>query len=124
MGVSLTDSTGRSLKASAWTWGVVHYVVSYAKPPIFDDDDLCALRPGYIELDEQQIRKLHDFLNDVIRPMIPPDHRMMYGFSVTSEPDDYTFHRDDPAKNYSLHHTMLVHIINLLAAARAPVTIC
>ena len=88
---------------NAWNWGLLHYTVTCAKPPLFDDEALVnGLRYGGAELDEGQVRKLHDYLNEVIRPMIPIGHRMLFDLSTTSEADDGTLYQDDLRKNYSL----------------------
>ncbi len=104
---------------------MLHYAVTCAKPPIFEVEVLCLLRYGgvHLERDEDQVRKLHDFLSEVIRPTIPLGQRMTFDFSITSEPDDSTFYRDDLGKNYSLHHDVLVNIINFLATAHAPILV-
>src|SRR5262249_25119807 len=100
------------------------YAVTCAKPSLFDDQALVdGLRHGGAELDEGQVRKLHDYLNEVIRPMIPVGHRMMFDFSTTSEPDDGTLYQDDLTKNYSLQQNVLVSVINFLAIAHTPVRV-
>jgi hypothetical protein len=127
MSIRLTDSKGQSLKVNAWNWGVLHYAVECAKLPLFDDEGVLGplLYGGTnLELDEGQVRKLHDFLSEVLLPKIPSGHRMTTDFSITSEPDDGTFNRDDLAKNYSLRHNVLVNIINFLATAHAPIRVC
>jgi hypothetical protein len=124
MSIRLTDGTGQSLKVNAWNWGMLHYAVTCAKPPLFDNEDVVVgLRYGGVELGESQTRKLHDFLNEVIRPMIPNGERMMFDFSITSEPDDGTLYQDDLRKNYSLRHDVLMSVINFLATAQAPVQV-
>jgi hypothetical protein len=124
MSVRLADSAGLSLKVNAWNWGVLHYAITCAQPPLFDDQDLVdGLRQGGAELDESQVRKLHHFLNEVIRPMIPVGHRMMVDFSTTSEPDDGTLYTDDLSRNYSLRQDVLLSVIDFLATAQAPVRV-
>lgn len=124
MTVRLTDGTGRSLKVNAWNWGMLHHAVNCASPALFDNEAVViGLRYGGVELDKGQVDKLHDFLNEVIRPMIPNGQRMQFDFSITSEPDDRTFYTDDLRKNYSLRHDVLVSVIDFLATAQAPVQI-
>jgi hypothetical protein len=79
MSIRLTDRTGRALKVSALELGVLHYAVTCAKPPIFDEDVLRLLRYGGVELElnEDQVRK---FLSEVIRPTIPLGQRMTFDF--------------------------------------------
>jgi hypothetical protein len=122
MSIRLTDNAGQSLKVNAWNWGLLHYTVTCAKPPLFDDEALLnGLRHGGAELDESQVRKLHDYLNEVIRPMIPIGHRMLFDLSTTLEADDGTLYQDDLRKNYSLRQDVLISVINFLDVARAPV---
>jgi hypothetical protein len=124
MSVRLTDSTGQSLKVNAWNWGALHYAMTCAKPPLFEGEAVVeGLRYGGIELDEGQVRKLHDFLSEVLRPMIAIGQRMLFDLSITSEPDDGTFYRDDLRKNYSLRHDVLVSVIDFLATAHAPIRV-
>jgi len=122
MSIRLTDSAGQSLKVNAWNWGLLHYTVTCAKPPLFDDEALLdGLRYGSAELDEGQVRKLHDYLNEIIRPMIPIGHRMLFDLSTTSKLDDGTLYQDDLRKNYSLRQDVLLSVINFLETAQAPV---
>jgi hypothetical protein len=124
MSIRLTDATGQSLKVNAWNWGMLHYAVTCAKPPLFEDEAVVdGLRHGGAELDAGQARKLHDFLSSVIRPMIPIGQRMMFDFSTTTEPDDGTLFSDDLRKNYSLRYDVLVSVIDFLATAQAPVQV-
>jgi hypothetical protein len=124
MSIRLTDRTGQTLKVNALNWGTLHHAVTCAKPPLFDDESVVVgLRYGGAELDDSQIRKLHKFLDKVIRPMIPNGQRMLFDLSITSEPDDRTLYRDDLRKNYSLRHDVLVSIIDFLAVAQAPVQV-
>jgi hypothetical protein len=124
MSIRLTDGAGRSLKVNAWNWGMLHYAVTCAKPPLFEDEGVVdGLRFGGVELDQSQVRKLHDFLRTVVGPMIATGQRLLFDLSVTSEPDDETFHRDDMRKNYSLRHDVLASVIEFLAVAEAPVEV-
>ena len=71
MSIRLTDGRGQSLKVNAWNWGVLQHAVACAKPPLFEDEDFVdRLRFGGVELDEGQVRKLHDFL----KPGYPTYH--------------------------------------------------
>ena len=65
--------------------------------------------------------KFVNFVNEVIRPLIPVGHRMLFDLSTTSEPDDGTFYQDDLRKNYSLRQDVLISVINFLEMAQAPV---
>jgi hypothetical protein len=123
MSVSLQDSQGKILEVNAWNWGMLHFVVTCSTIPLFDNETLENLRYGGIELLDREIRVLHDFLEAVVLPRIESGHRMLSDLSVTNEPDDGTFHRDDLSKNYSLHHDVLVQVIDFLANAKTPISI-
>jgi hypothetical protein len=122
MSIVLEDGAGHSLKVNAWNWGVLHFAVECARPPLFHDEDfMVALRHGGAELDAAQVAALRDFLADVVLPRLAPGERLQHDLSTTSAPDDGTLHRDDLRKNYSLRHDVLVAIIDFLKQASAPV---
>ena len=124
MSFTLTDGAGRSINVNAWNWGVLHYAVACAKPPLFEDEEeLDLLRFGGIELTRAQVDDLALYLSKVILPMLKPGQRMLADFSVTDEPDDGTLYRDDLSKNYSLHYEVLASVVDFLRAAQAPVTV-
>jgi hypothetical protein len=123
MSVLLTDSQGESLKVNAWNWGVLHFTVTCSKVPLFEEETVDALRYGGIDLSENHVKVLHNFLKQVVLPLLKPGERLLDDLSVTSELDDGTFHRDDLSKNYSLHYEVLVQIIEFLADSKAPIKV-
>jgi len=124
MSVILTDSDEKSLQVNAWNWGVLHYALVCCKPKLFEDEQLLEqLRFGGVELGEGEINAMRDYLREVILPRIQPGERMFLDFTVTDKPDDGTFYRDELEKNYSLHHSVLVEVIEFLDHAKVPVRV-
>jgi hypothetical protein len=115
--VHLQAADGRERKVNAWNWGVLHHIVEAMG--LFDDELWAPARGGGAELDAAQCATLVGFLRDELLPRIPPGHRMFFNTTVTDVPDDGTFYRDKDElwKNYSLHHEVLVAIIELLDGA-------
>ena len=124
MSVILEDSQGKSIQVNAWNWGVLHYAVACAKPPVLDDQDfLELLRFGGVSLSEEQADGLLVYLVNVVLPRLKPGQRMLTNFSVTDEPDDGTLHKDNLEKNYSLHYDVLVSVVQFLREAQAPINV-
>ena len=115
-------SASGDLKVSAWTWGPIHDLVAAA-----------GILPAGLwnmtryncsaELDQQQAATLADFLESRVLVRLGDGERLLADGTVTDVPDDGTFHRDDLAKNYSVHREMLVRIIDFLRAANGPVRV-
>jgi hypothetical protein len=124
MSIDLVDSQGRSLTVNAWNWGLLHFTIECARPALFPDADFRdRLRSGGAELSTDQVGLLCQYLDEVVLPRIGPGQRMLHDLSVTNEPDDGTFHRDQLEKYYSLHHDVLVSVIRFLRDAHAPVAV-
>ena len=125
MSIILEDALGKTIKVNAWNWGVLHFAVACAKPPVFEDEDfLGRLRyGGGVTLSKEQADSLFEYLTEVVLPRLKPGQRMLTDFSVTDEPDDGTMHRDDLEKNYSLHHEVLVSVLHFLHEAQAPIEV-
>jgi hypothetical protein len=123
MSVLLTNSQGQSLSVNAWNWDVLHFTVTCAKVPLFDKETIDALRFGGIDVTDRHVRILRDFLQQDVLPRLKPGQRMFTDLSVTDEPDDGTFYRDDLAKNYSLHYEVLVEVIEFLSNSKTPIKV-
>ena len=123
MSVILTDDEEKLLKVNAWNWGVLHHTLVCCRPRLLDEQLLEQLRFGGVELAADEIEAIRSFLREVVLPRIKPGQRMLFDFSVRSEPDDGTFYRDALEKNYSLHHDALVSVIEFLDHASAPVRV-
>jgi hypothetical protein len=67
------------------------------------------------------VAEIAGFLKEVVLPLLKPGERLLHDFTVTSEPDDGTFHRDQPERNYSLHHEVLLAVIAFLEESEPPV---
>jgi hypothetical protein len=94
------------------------------RPRLLGDEQLLEqLRFGGVELSAAEIEVIVGYLREVVLPKIQPGQRMLSDFSVTSAPDDGTFHRDALEKNGSLHHDTLAAVIEFFDQARAPVRV-
>jgi hypothetical protein len=56
---------------------------------------------GGPKITEEESRKLVKFFEEKVLSKVNPGERVLYDFSITDEPDDGTFHRDDTSLNYS-----------------------
>jgi hypothetical protein len=89
---------------------------------LFSDEKLLfMLRHGGAELSHEQVVDLYTFLEDEVLPRLQPGQRMFFDLSITDEPDDGTFFRDDLDKNYSLQYEVLLSVIDFLRTTKAPV---
>jgi hypothetical protein len=123
MSITLVDGPDRSLKVDAWNWGVLISTIEQARPALFQDVELRRMRSGGAELPAGAVELLRRHLEASVLPRIGPGERMLHDLSVTDEPDDGTFHRDQLERNYSLQREVLVTVIDFLSSARGPVTL-
>ena len=124
MSFSLEDAKEDEFRINAWNWGVLHCLVEEAK--IFPNETWEPARYNAgAELDAEQVKLLADFLEQTVLPRLHPGERMYHDGSVTDEPDDGTFFREEGEmwKNYSLHHSVLLGVIEFLRQAEAPVQV-
>ena len=117
----LKDEGGARLAVNAWNWGVLHHTLELGG--VLDEDTLVLVRCGGATLDAEQASRALRYLEAVVLPKLPAGHRMLANLSVTADPDDGTFHRDDLAKNYSLHHDVLTSVIEFLRTSRGTVSV-
>jgi hypothetical protein len=120
MSITLQDRDGGLFTMSVWNWGLLHHTFVLAE--LFDDDTSARLRVGQGVLAEQHVDALVAHLEEGLLPELRPGERLLHDFTVTREPDDGTFHRDDLARNYSLDHAVLTGLIGFLKQAVPPVT--
>ena len=124
MSVILKDWQDRSLQVNAWNWGVLHFAVECAQPPVFDDEQFMAtLRFGGATLSQAQVDRLFVYLVKIVLPKLEPGQRMRPDFSVTDAPDDGKMYYDDQTKNYSLHYEVLIEVLRFLQQAQPPVSV-
>ena len=113
MGLTLYDSEERTFSMNAWNWGVLHHVIRIQD--LFPEERWAPLRSGGGSLEAPEIATLVDFLEHLFLPELPPGHRMFFDCTTTDAPDNGTLYRgDEMAKNYSLHHDVLVAFIAYL----------
>jgi hypothetical protein len=99
MSWTLERPDGESVKINAWNWRPTLALLEEHR--ILDDETLELL--GYnvwIEVSGEQAGRIADFLDGYL-PTLPADGRVRLDGSVTTEPDDGTFHRVDLDLNYS-----------------------
>lgn len=124
MSFTLQDAKDDDFRLNAWNWGVLHHLV--VRAAILPDQvwEPARYNAG-AELDTEQIGVLADFLEQSLLPRLQPGERMYHDGSVTDEPDDGTFYREEGEmwKNYSLHHSVLIGVIAFLRQAEAPVQV-
>lgn len=123
MSIRLETEDGRALKINAWNWGVLHEIV--AKRKLFAEDVWAPKRGnGGGELDPDQVMALVEFLERDVLPYLGPGERLYHDGSVTNQPDDGTFFREEHElwKNYSLQHEVLADAVRFLRDARGPVS--
>lgn len=113
-----------SFRVNAWNWGVLHHIVACAH--LFPEEFWEPKRSSFGgALESEQVAALADFLEKELSPRLRPGQRMFFDGSVTDEPDDGTFYRDEDEmwRNYSLHHSVLEEAIEFLRQVRAPVEV-
>jgi hypothetical protein len=120
--IILEDAAGRALKVNAWNWGVLHHLVA-AGEVLAEDIWAPKRNNGGGALEADQCAALARFLESVVLPCIGPGERMFYDGSVTREPDDGTFYREESEqwRNYSLHREVLERLIDFLRVSKPPV---
>jgi hypothetical protein len=122
--IILRANDDQDLKINVWNWGVLHHLVSCGD--IFSEEFWEPKRHNCGgELDADQIATLVGFLESDVLPRLQPGQRMFHDGSVTDEPDDGTFYRDEEEmwRNYSLHYSMLVKVIEFLRLAPPPIDV-
>ncbi len=111
----LSTDDGLDYHVNVWNWGVLHHMVAIEN--IFPEEiwEPLYYNLGY-ELNAEQVTILADFLETKLLPSLKAGERLFFNGTITNEPDDGTFYRDekDVWRNYSLHHHVLVQIINFL----------
>jgi len=56
---------------------------------------------------ETEAHEIGRRLNEEVLVKLHANERITYDLGVTDEPDDYTFHREDPVKNFSATYEWL-----------------
>ena len=123
MSIILERSDGTDLRVNVWNWGVLHHLVAGAA--VFPTETWEHLRfNGGGTLQASEVAILADFLTGRVLPRLCEGERIFYDGTITDVPDDGTFYRDprDLWKNYSLHRTVLVAVIEFLRNAAGPVS--
>ena len=123
MSITLERSDGTELRVNAWNWGVLHHLV--AKADLFPAELWEPKRfNGGGTLEAPEAATLADFLAERVLPRLREGERMFYDGTITDVADDGTFYREPGElwRNYSLHRTVLVEVIEFLRKAAGPVS--
>lgn len=124
MSFTLTAANDSDFRLNSWNWGVLHHLVDQAG--VFPEEMWEPFRYNSgAELESDQVTALVKFLETGVLPRMKPDQRMFFDGSVTDEPDDGTFYREEGElwRNYSLHHSVLARLIGFLKESPSPITI-
>ena len=103
---------------------MLHHLVDQAG--VFPDEMWAPFRYNSgAELESDEVKALVEFLETGVLPRLKPDQRMFFDGSVTDEPDDGTFYREESElwRNYSLHHSVLTQVIAFLKESPSPITV-
>ena len=114
MSIILERSDGTDLRVNAWNWGVLHHLVAGAD--LFPTEIWEPKRfNGGGTLQAPEVATLADFLTERVLSRLREGERIFY---------DGTFYRDPGElwRNYSLHRTVLVEVIEFLRKAAGPVS--
>ncbi len=111
MGFDLTDGADneRILLVNFWNWRPTVELVRAAN--IVDARRLEGLHQGMsaTRISRQEARSIARYLRERVLPDLPPESRVLLDGTVTTEPDDGTFYRDnaDSHLNYSATRSWL-----------------
>ena len=108
MGFIITDNKDESkeISTNAWNWGPT--VELLKKMDILDEERLELIRFNCgTEVTTEEAHKIGTFIREKILSRLEQNERVMLDMTVTDEPDDGTFHRDDLGKNYSASYDWL-----------------
>ena len=101
-----------AIKVSSWSWSTTVELIRRSgillvDSEIFEDS-------SYLEVPEPKAPLIADWIEQNILADVPTGSRVKLDGSLTSEPDDGTFHRDNLEENYSADTTWLVEFVNFL----------
>jgi hypothetical protein len=115
MSWTLETPDGTEVNINSWNWRATLALLE--RHGVLDEEKLELL--GYnitVQVTGEETRRIAAFLDDYLTGL-PGDGRVMLDGSVTTEPDDGTFHRDDLAKNYSATASWLTEFRDFCRAA-------
>ena len=108
MSFTLTDmgAEGFEFRANSWNWKTALEVIK--------DFDLISQgkiqQMNYnatgVKVEQEDAQRIGEYIRDKLLPKLAPNKRIFSDLSITDEPDDGTFHRDEDEqwKNYSADH--------------------
>ena len=104
MGFTLfpTDESVEAVSVNFWNWRPTAELIGTFG--LIDDErlELIQIQCCGAELSADEAAQIADRIENGVLSTLPPDGRVTLDLSVTTEPDDFTFHRgDDMHKNYS-----------------------
>ena len=109
MGVFIEDlkNEDKHLSINWWNWRPTIELIRQSS--LIDEErlQLMSFTGGGLEITEEESRKLGSYFEEKILAKLESVDRIKYDMSITSEPDDGEFYRDDFTKNYSATYEWL-----------------
>ena len=117
MSVSLDDLANpeHSLDINMWNWRPTIALIGLTRLINAERLELMGYNGTGVEITEAESRAIGRFLEIEVLPALRPGTRLTYDLSVTDEPDDHTFYREDFARNYSASFEWLTHFAQFCA---------
>ena len=101
------------LKVNSWHWGAIVPVVKESNTlesgvEVFDESE------RFISAGASGCLRLADWLEDHLLTAMPAGTRLKLDGTITAEPDDGEFHREDLSENYSVSRSWLLEFVTFL----------
>jgi hypothetical protein len=113
MGISLHDlrPDGDSFQVNFWNWHPIVELIRQLR--VLPDERAAALHEPFCHngLTKAEAKLVADALEVHVLPTLRHDERALLDGSRTSEPDDFVFHKVDPARNYSTTRAVLERFV-------------
>lgn len=109
MGFWLKDlgAENREIKVNRWNWFPTVELIRMFD--LIDEErlEMMHFNAMGVCVTEAEAHEIGRRLKEEILPKLRSNERITYDLSVTDKPDDYTFHREDPVKNFSATYEWL-----------------
>lgn len=113
MGISLHDlrPDGDTFHVNFWNWRPIVELIRQLR--VLPDERVAALHEPFCHngLTEGEAKLVADALEARVLLTLRDDERVLLDGSRTSEPDDFVFHKVDPARNYGTTRGVLERFI-------------
>jgi hypothetical protein len=116
MGVFVEDLKNKDnfLIVNWWNWRPIVELIRVSGLVDRERLELMEFSGGGPKITEEESQKLAQFFEENVLSKIIPGERMLNNFSITSEPDDGTFYRDNQSLNYSVTYEWLNKLTGFL----------